>query len=167
MKKHIIVISALSVALLGCQVIGSPESTSSVSSLASSTLSEKALSEALQAFGSQSTGETKGLASLVRESTGLTSEQAMGGIGSLLALAQGSLEQSQNNELGKLISGYDALKSTGLSTLITNQGSLETAFSQLGISPSMISTIAPVLINALKSQGASTGLMKSLSALWK
>ncbi|EJE8516214.1 DUF2780 domain-containing protein [Vibrio parahaemolyticus] len=167
MKKHIMVISALSVALLGCQTTGTPESTSSVTSLASSALSGNALSSALQAFSSKSTGETKGLASLVQESTGLTSEQAMGSVSSLLALAQSSLGQSQNNELGKLIPGYDALKSTGLSALITNQGALETAFSQLGISPSMISTIAPVLINALKSQGASSGLMKSLSALWK
>lgn len=167
MKKYIVVISALSVALLGCQATGNPKTTSAVSSLASSALSGKALSGALQAFGSKSSGETKGLASLVQESTGLTSEQAMGSVSSMLALAQSSLGQSQSNELGQLIPGYDALQSTGLSSLITNYSSLEAAFSQLGISPSMVTAIAPVLINALKSQGASSGLMNSLSELWK
>lgn len=153
--------------LLGCQATGTPESRSSASSLASSILPENTLSSALQAFNSHPTGEIKELASLVQKSTGLTSEQAMGSISSLVILAQNSLGRSQNNELGELIPGYDALKGTELSSLITSQDSLEAAFSQLGINPSMISKVAPVLINELKNQGASSGLIKGLSTLWK
>ena len=84
----------------------------------------------------------------------------------MLALAQGELSSSQDSELSQLIPGYDALESSGLSSLITNNASLESAFSQLGLNPSMIDTFAPLLLGALQTQGASSGLLQSLSSLW-
>lgn len=167
MKKHIVIIGALTTALFGCQATGTTENTSATPMMSSGALSEIALSGALQAFGSQATTEIQGISSLVQESTEVSSSQAMGSVGSLLALAQSSLGQSQNDELNRLLPGYDQINSTGLSSLITNQSALETAFSGLGLSPSMVSTIAPVLINTLTNQGASSVLVQSLSALWQ
>lgn len=167
MKNHIVIIGVLTGVLFGCQAIGTTEKTSATPATSSGVLSEAALRSALQVFGSQTTTDIQGLSSLVQESTGVSSSQAMGGVGSLLALAQNSLVQSQNNELSRLLPGYDQVSSTGLSSLITNQSALDTAFSGLGLSPSMVNTVAPVLINVLTNQGASPGLIQSLSSLWQ
>ena len=160
------IISAMAVALLGCQTTGTSSTSALESSSGYSALTGPLLTSALQAWGQEADAGTQSLVSDVQQATGATSEQALGGIGSLLALAQGGLDSSQNSELSQLVPGYGALESSGLSSLITNNASLESAFSQLGLSPSMIDTFAPLLLDALQTQGASSGLLQSLSSLW-
>ncbi|KJY84263.1 hypothetical protein TW81_05565 [Vibrio galatheae] len=165
MKKHVLLLSILSVSLLGCQATGSSEPSTTSTNSAYSDLASTALTGALQMWGQQNGSED--LTSSIQQATGVTSEQAAGGIGSLFALAQSSLGESQNSELGELIPGYDQLESSGLSSMITNSGALDSAFSALGMDPSMVSTFAPIVISALQSQGASSSLVQALSTLWQ
>lgn len=111
--------------------------------------------------------ETTPLSDTVADQASVTSDQAIGGIGSMLALAQNSLDTADNKELATLIPGMSSLESTGLSSLLNSQGAVESAFSSLGMDPSMVSTFAPIILQALQSQGATSGLMDSLAAIWK
>ncbi|MDK9758897.1 DUF2780 domain-containing protein, partial [Vibrio sp. D173a] len=96
----------------------------------------------------------------------VTSDQALGGIGSMLALAQNSLGSADNKELSSLIPGMSTLESTGLTSILNSQGAVESAFSGLGMDSLMITTFAPIILQALQSQGATSGLLDSLSAIW-
>lgn len=94
-------------------------------------------------------------------------EQATTGVGALLSLAQSSLGSEQQSELSSLIPGMDSLTSSGLLSSIQNMDSVKSAFSSVGLDPSMISQFAPVVLDYLSSQGASSGLMDSLTSLWQ
>ncbi|MGR5503452.1 DUF2780 domain-containing protein [Vibrio sp. DNB22_10_4] len=94
-------------------------------------------------------------------------EQATTGVGALLSLAQSSLGSDQQNELSSLIPGMDALTSSGLLSSIQDMDSVKSAFSSVGLDPAMISQFAPVVLEYLGSQGASSGLMDSLTSLWQ
>lgn len=94
-------------------------------------------------------------------------EQATTGVGALLSLAQSSLGSEQQNELSSLIPGMDSLTSSGLLSSIQDMDSVKSAFSSVGLDPSMISQFAPVVLDYLSSQGASSGLMDSLTSLWQ
>ena len=57
----------------------------------------------------------------------------------------------------------------GAQSLLGNIESLsavQSTFDKLGLDPSMISQFAPVIMGYLGDQGASEGLLKSLSGLW-
>ncbi len=109
-----------------------------------------------------STNETTPLVDTVADQASVTSDQAIGGIGSMLALAQNSLGSADNKELASLIPGMSSLESTGLSSVLSSQGAVESAFSGLGMDSSMITTFAPIILQTLQSQGATSGLMDSL-----
>jgi hypothetical protein len=94
-------------------------------------------------------------------------EQATTGVGALLSLAQSSLGSDQQSELSSLIPGMDALTSSGLLSSIQDMDSVKSAFSSVGLDPAMISQFAPVVLEYLGSQGASSGLMDSLTSLWQ
>ncbi|MFA0233371.1 DUF2780 domain-containing protein, partial [Vibrio sp. 10N.261.45.A7] len=141
------------------------EQTSSSSDANYSQLSQTALMAAVNMWSQQN--ETTPLADTVADQASVTSDQAIGGIGSMLALAQNSLGTADNKELATLIPGMSSLKSTGLSSLLNSQGAVESAFSSLGMDSSMVSTFAPIILQALQSQGATSGLMDSLSAIWQ
>ncbi len=94
-------------------------------------------------------------------------EQATTGVGALLSLAQSSLGSEQKSELSSLIPGMDSLTSSGLLSSIQDMESVKSAFSSVGLDPSMISQFAPVVLDYLGSQGASSGLMDSLTSLWQ
>jgi hypothetical protein len=71
---------------------------------------------------------------------GLSSEQAAGGLGSLMSLAQNKLPASDYSSLTKYLPGADkyveAAKSAGLLTdPITDFGKLNSAMDKLGITP--------------------------------
>ncbi|WP_244230749.1 DUF2780 domain-containing protein [Vibrio ouci] len=125
-----------------------------------------ALTGAISAWGQQGAADTD-LAGQIQQATNVTSDQAIGGVGSLLALAQNSLGSSQNQELGSLIPGYDVLESTGLSKMITDSGAVDSAFSALGMDPALVSSFTPLIINALQAQGASSGLTSALAGIWQ
>ncbi|KOO10989.1 hypothetical protein AKJ18_31430, partial [Vibrio xuii] len=69
--------------------------------------------------------------------------------------------------LAGLIPGYDMLQQTGLTSMIANSEMVKSSFSALGMDPSLVSTFAPIILQALQSQGASTGLLSSLGSIWQ
>ncbi|CAH0533140.1 hypothetical protein VST7929_01001 [Vibrio stylophorae] len=163
MKTRVYFIALMVATLLGCQSTSGSSNADSDSGYGA--LAGTALTTAMQAWGAQ--GASNPLADTIQQATNVSNEQAVGGLGSLLALAQNSLGSEQNSELSSLIPGYGALESTGLTSLVTNNSSLNSAFSALGLDPSMVSTFAPLIINGLKAQGASSSLLSSLTSLWQ
>ncbi|HCH5253918.1 TPA: DUF2780 domain-containing protein [Vibrio parahaemolyticus] len=111
--------------------------------------------------------ESSPLTELLTSQLPVSTEQAAGGSSALIALAQSQLSQQNNTELQSLIPGLSNLK--GAQSLLGNIESLsavQSAFNALGLDPSMISQFAPVILGYLNEQGASEGLLKSLSGLW-
>lgn len=107
------------------------------------------------------------LTDLLTSELDVTPTQAAGGAGALLSLAQSQLSDSQSGELSSLIPGLSSFTgSTGLTDMITNMDSVKSTFESLGIDPSLVSQFAPVILQYLTSQGASDGLLGSLSSLW-
>ncbi|UPR35456.1 DUF2780 domain-containing protein [Vibrio cyclitrophicus] len=163
--KKILITMLSSLAVVSCASTSDSEQTSSSSDTNYSQLSQTALMAAVNMWSQQN--ETTPLADTVADQASVTSDQAVGGIGSMLALAQNSLGSADNKELASLIPGMSSLESTGLSSLLSSQGAVESAFSGLGMDPSMVTTFAPIILQALQSQGATSGLMDSLAAIWQ
>ena len=164
MKKVLITVLS-SLAVVSCASTSDSGTTSSTSDTNYSQLTQTALMAAVNMWSQQN--ETTPLADTVANQASVTSDQAVGGIGSMLALAQNSLGTADNNELASLIPGMSTLESTGLTSVLNSQGAVERAFSGLGMDSSMISTFAPIILQALQSQGATSGLMDSLAAVWQ
>ncbi|CDT95112.1 DUF2780 domain-containing protein [Vibrio coralliirubri] len=164
MKKVLITVLS-SLAVVSCASTSESEQTSSSSDTNYSQLSQTTLMAAVNMWSQQN--ETTPLVDTVADQASVTSDQAVGGIGSMLALAQNSLSTADNKELATLIPGMSSLESTGLSSLLSSQGAVESAFSGLGMDPSMVTTFAPIILQALQSQGATSGLMDSLAAVWQ
>jgi hypothetical protein len=165
MKKHVILAAIVTSALLGCQSTStgtaSDDNNSNYSALAGA-----AISAAMQAWEQQNSGGST-LADAVQSTTNVSTEQAAGGVASLLALAQNSLSPAQSTELEGLVPGYDTLASSGLSSLLTSSGAVESAFSAIGLDPSMVSTFAPIILQVLQTQGASSMLLDALGSVWQ
>ena len=164
MKKILITVLS-SLAVVSCASTSDSEQTGSSSDTNYSQLSQTALMAAVNMWSQQN--ETTPLADTVADQASVTSDQAIGGIGSMLALAQNSLGSTDNKELATLIPGMSSLESTGLSSVLSSQGAVESAFSGLGMDSSMITTFAPIILQTLQSQGATSGLMDSLAAIWQ
>ena len=164
MKKILITVLS-SLAVVSCASTSDSEQTGSSSDTNYSQLSQTALMAAVNMWSQQN--ETTPLADTVADQASVTSDQAIGGIGSMLALAQNSLGSADNKELASLIPGMSSLESTGLSSVLSSQGAVESAFSGLGMDSSMITTFAPIILQTLQSQGATSGLMDSLAAIWQ
>ncbi|MFA0053721.1 DUF2780 domain-containing protein [Vibrio echinoideorum] len=163
--KKILITMLSSLAVVSCASTSDSEQTSSSSDTNYSQLSQTALMAAVNMWSQQN--ETTPLADTVADQASVTSDQAIGGIGSMLALAQNSLGTADNKELSSLIPGMSTLESTGLTSVLNSQGAVESAFSGLGMDSSMITTFAPIILQALQSQGATSGLMDSLAAVWQ
>ncbi|MEZ9681956.1 DUF2780 domain-containing protein [Vibrio splendidus] len=164
MKKVLITVLS-SLAVVSCASTSDSEQTSSSSDTNYSQLSQTALMAAVNMWSQQN--ETTPLADTVADQASVTSDQAIGGIGSMLALAQNSLGSADNKELASLIPGMSSLESTGLSSVLSSQSAVESAFAGLGMDSSMVTTFAPIILQALQSQGATSGLMDSLAAIWQ
>ncbi len=111
--------------------------------------------------------ESSPLTELLTSQLPVSTEQAAGGSSALIALAQSQLSQQNSTELQSLIPGLSNLK--GAQSLLGNIESLsavQSVFNALGLDPSMISQFTPVILGYLNEQGASEGLLKSLSGLW-
>ncbi|MEZ8286730.1 DUF2780 domain-containing protein [Vibrio splendidus] len=163
--KKILITMLSSLAVVSCANTSNSEQTGSTSDTNYSQLSQTALMAAVNMWSQQN--ETTPLADTVADQASVTSDQAIGGIGSMLALAQNSLGTADNKELASLIPGMSTLESTGLSSVLSSQGAVESAFSGLGMDSSMVTTFAPIILQALQSQGATSGLMDSLAAIWQ
>ena len=163
--KKILITMLSSLAVVSCASTSDSEQTGSSSDTNYSQLSQTALMAAVNMWSQQN--ETTPLADTVADKASVKSDQAIGGIGSMLALAQNSLGSADNKELASLIPGMSSLESTGLSSVLNSQGAVESAFSGLGMDSSMITTFAPIILQTLQSQGATSGLMDSLAAIWQ
>ncbi|MEZ8380099.1 DUF2780 domain-containing protein [Vibrio splendidus] len=163
--KKILITMLSSLAVVSCASTSDSEQTGSTSDTNYSQLSQTALMAAVNMWSQQN--ETTPLADTVADQASVTSDQAIGGIGSMLALAQNSLGSADNKELASLIPGMSSLESTGLSSILSSQGAVESAFAGLGMDSSMVTTFAPIILQALQSQGATSGLMDSLAAIWQ
>ncbi|NOJ05370.1 DUF2780 domain-containing protein [Vibrio splendidus] len=163
--KKILITMLSSLAVVSCASTSNSEQTGSTSDTNYSQLSQTALMAAVNMWSQQN--ETTPLADTVADQASVTSDQAIGGIGSMLALAQNSLGTADNKELASLIPGMSSLESTGLSSVLSSQGAVESAFAGLGMDSSMVTTFAPIILQALQSQGATSGLMDSLAAIWQ
>ncbi|CAM4198063.1 DUF2780 domain-containing protein [Vibrio neonatus] len=107
------------------------------------------------------------LTDLLSSQLDVTPTQAAGGAGALLSLAQTQLSDDNASELSSLIPGLSSFTgSTGLTSMITNMDSVKSTFESLGLDPSLVSQFAPVILQYLTSEGASSGLLGSLSSLW-
>ncbi|AGQ89962.1 DUF2780 domain-containing protein [Vibrio parahaemolyticus] len=111
--------------------------------------------------------ESSPLTELLTSQLPVSTEQAVGGSSALIALAQSQLSQQNSTELQSLIPGLSNLKDAqSLLGNIESLSAVQSAFNALGLDPSMISQFAPVILGYLNEQGASEGLLKSLSGLW-
>ncbi|HGZ7369725.1 TPA: DUF2780 domain-containing protein [Vibrio parahaemolyticus] len=132
------------------------------------TVVDKSSKNGLMDMASQGlNAESSPLTELLTSQLPVSTEQAAGGSSALIALAQSQLSQQNSTELQSLIPGLSNLK--GAQSLLGNIESLsavQSAFNALGLDPSMISQFAPVILGYLNEQGASEGLLKSLSGLW-
>lgn len=111
--------------------------------------------------------ESSPLTELLTSQLPVSTEQAAGGSSALLALAQSQLSGENSSELESLIPGLSSL--SGAQSLLGNVESLsavQSAFDTLGLDASMIIQFAPVILQYLSEQGASTGLLDSLTGLW-
>lgn len=117
--------------------------------------------------GQSLSAESSPLTELLTSQLPVSTEQAAGGSSALLALAQSQLSSENSSELESLVPGLSSL--SGAQSLLGNIESLsavQSAFDTLGLDASMISQFAPVILQYLNEQGASEGLLSSLTGLW-
>ncbi|WP_413113998.1 DUF2780 domain-containing protein [Thaumasiovibrio sp. DFM-14] len=112
------------------------------------------------------------LTRLLTDQLDINSTQAAGGAGALLALASSSLGSDESSELTSLIPGMDQLTGAlpgNLTSMLSGADELSgviNTFNALGIDPALISQFTPIILQFLGDQGASNGLLDSLSSLW-
>ena len=127
--------------------------------------------------------ETAGLLSALTSQLNITPEQAVGGTGAMLGLAKNKLSGNDYSQLGNSVPGLDQLsgnnalgslgalsgmlgqtggsKTSGLDGLlgnVKNTNDLNTAFSALGMDSGMVGQFAPVILQYLGGQGASSSV---------
>ena len=114
----------------------------------------------------------------------VTEQQAEGGMGSLLGLAQTTLSSEEFNQLGTGIPGMEALlasaptkSTTGATGLMSSIGGIAGSiggiaqvtqqFEALGLSPEMIASFASIAVEYFSQEGADTGalLQKGLATV--
>ena len=93
--------------------------------------------------GMQSMGGTDVLTGLLTNQLGVTSNQAMGGVGSILSLAKERLSGMDFTALTKLIPGADTYMKTAkdlgaVTGPVGDRAGLTAAFSRLGMGPDMV-----------------------------
>ena len=102
------------------------------------------------------------------KSLGVTENQAMGGVGSVLTLAQEKLSSGQFNQVASAIPGaskyLDMAKSLGAVTgPIGNKAGLSSALGRLGISPDKAAKFVPAVTDFVGKTGGS-GVSSMLSS---
>jgi len=135
--------------------------------------------------------ETAGLLSALTSQLNITPEQAVGGTGAMLGLAKNKLSGNDYSQLGNSVPGLDQLsgnnalgslgalsgmlgqtggsKTSGLDGLlgnVKNTNDLNTAFSALGMDSGMVGQFAPVILQYLGGQGASSSVLGKLASAW-
>lgn len=137
-------------------------------------LSKLSESNDLSSMVSSTLSQTESNSALLTKITSqlpVSQTQAAGGVGSLLALAQNQLSDSNSSELETLLPGLNQLTSLSESNSaiakIADMEAVNNVFNKLGLDSSMVSQFAPLVLQYLTSQGASSDLLGSLSSLWQ
>lgn len=137
-------------------------------------LSKLSESNDLSSMVSSTLSQTESNSALLTQITSqlpVSDTQAAGGIGSLLALAQNQLSDANSSELETLLPGLNQLTSLSESSSaiakIADMEAVNNVFNKLGLDSSMVSQFAPLVLQYLTSQGASSDLLGSLSSLWQ
>ena len=109
------------------------------------------------------------LVSSLKDQLGVSTEQAAGGAGALLAMASNDLSGASSEEFSGLSSNLGGLlnsaKTAGSS--LDSMAAVKTAFEKLGLDSSMVEQYVPIVLDYLGDEGASSGLLSSLTNLWK
>jgi hypothetical protein len=144
--------------------------------------------------GKVSAGNNAQTAGLISSLAGLdvTPKQAVGGTGAMLSLAKNQLSGSDYSQLTQSVPGVEKLVGNqGLSNLgaltgllgkkadaaptpamldavgnVKNTADLNSAFSALGMDSGLVGQFAPILLQYLGQQGASSSLLSSLGNIW-
>ena len=117
-------------------------------------------------------GDAQVLVDSLSTDLGVTQQQAAGGAGALLAMAQNNLSADQFSGILSKVPGLDTLlggEGGMASSMLGNIASLEgvsKAFSALGLSPDMISQFAPKMLGFLGGEGVADSALTSLASLW-
>jgi hypothetical protein len=94
-------------------------------------------------------GDSLGLTSLLTKQLGVTDTQASGGVGSMLKLAQEKLAAGDFDKIAKAIPGSDKYLASAKQLLgganVGDKSGLQSAFSKLGMSPSMVDKFTPIV----------------------
>jgi hypothetical protein len=94
-------------------------------------------------------GNSSGLTSLLTKQLGVTDTQASGGVGSMLKLAQEKLSAGDFDQIAKAIPGSDKYLASAKQLLgganVGDKAGLQSAFSKLGMSPSMVDKFTPIV----------------------
>jgi hypothetical protein len=123
----------------------------------------------MQSLG-QGMGGTDTLTKLLTSQLGVTSDQAMGGIGSILSLAKERLSAMDFTTLTSLIPGADTFMQTAktlgaVTGPIGDRAGLTSAFSRLGMGSDMLPKFTQILSNFVGKAGgqpASNLVMKAV-----
>lgn len=180
MKKSIIAVTLLSLSFSSHAFWGlfgdddNKESTTTTEAASKSTSNADTSAADLMSKGaatvsavSAMTSSQSSLTDMLSSKLPIDASQAASGAGALLALAQNNLSPENNNELSSLVPGLSQLTGMqGMMGKITSLESVQGIFEKIGLSPDMISQFAPLLLNYIGSEGASAGLLASLSGLW-
>ena len=106
----------------------------------------------------QSMGGTETVTRLLMNQLGVTSNQAMGGTGSILSLAKERLSGMDFSALTKLIPGSDTFMKTAkdlgaVTGPVGDQAGLTSAFSRLGMGPDMVPKFTQTLSDFIGTAG--------------
>jgi hypothetical protein len=129
-----------------------------------------ALVAAITLYGCSGMGfGTPDLAKTLVSDLGVTPDQAMGGVGSMLNYAKGAMNPGTFDAVTKALPGSDKYMDAASKLLgagdITNLAGLDSAFSNLGLSPSAVNDFKPVVSEYLGEQGG-VQLGQAFSALF-
>ena len=112
---------------------------------------------------SSSSTRTVGLTESLTSGLGLTGDQAAGGVGSILSMAQGKLAAGDYSKVAAAVPGADGYvqKAKDLGAVtgpITSVDGLNSAYSRLGISPQAASQLTPAVVGYVsKAAGPAVG----------
>ncbi|MFH0257629.1 DUF2780 domain-containing protein [Vibrio rumoiensis] len=109
------------------------------------------------------------LVNSLKDQLGVSTEQAAGGAGALLAMASNQLSGTSGKEFSGLSSNLSGLLNSAksASSSLDSMAAVKTAFEKLGLDSSMVEQYVPIILDYLGDEGASSDLLGSLTSLWK
>jgi hypothetical protein len=110
------------------------------------------------------------LVSSVSKNTNLDMAQSTNAISNILSYSKSNMSTSDYNTVSKSVPGIDQLLSNGLTKQIASSEALKSSFSAMGLDPSLITTITPLIIQYVTKVGGSESgniISNSLSGLLK